>query len=163
MKSDDLDPQPSALQRTTSCRRQLILDVVPENPSYSLVWDNVQIDIHRVHQSLMKGNHIDMMALSFAVQHRTPSLQLKVGSPNSMWSHYINKAPITFLSYGYTYIWIAHSYYLVFIGRSHLQGCRLRGVVLCAYLWRPGCPPLPHDQVRCWDDAWLYACLEGRP
>ena len=47
-----------------------------ENLSFSLGWDNVQIEAHRKHQGMGKKNKFLMWALSFAVHHRLPSLQL---------------------------------------------------------------------------------------
>ncbi len=44
------------------------------NNSYSLGWDNVQIDSHRKHQGLDKSSKFHMWAMCFAVIHRTPTM-----------------------------------------------------------------------------------------
>lgn len=47
-----------------------------ENISFSIVWDNVQIEVHRKHQGYNKSNNFKMWAMTFAVIHRNPSLHL---------------------------------------------------------------------------------------
>lgn len=43
---------------------------------FSLGWDNVQKDVHAKHVTKEHGNRFLLMSQSYAVHHRTPSLQL---------------------------------------------------------------------------------------
>lgn len=56
------------------CERMAV-DGAPTT-SFSVVWDNVQIQVHRKHQDMQNGNRFIMWAMTLAVQHRLPSLHL---------------------------------------------------------------------------------------